>query len=411
MPKIARSRFSMLSKFHYLVAVSSSKSTILQIMAEQLRKYRIFISAAEPSADSHCAGLIAAVKQYRRDIEFVGVGGPKMAQAGCRLLEDTAGKAAMIYKAFAHVARYYALIRRITAYLKASKVDLVIVCDSPAFNFHIARAAKKLGIKTIFYVAPQLWAWAGWRIRKLRKCCDRLCCILPFEQEWFSKRGVETVFVGNPLLDDLYGCIGDNFKRYADFDIRIAKIALMPGSRLAEIAALWPQMQRIALRLKQKYPRMTFTAVAVDQKKLQLLKAAEIQGFGCSYTTDGVYAAAADADFAIVASGSATLQVAAAGCGMVVLYQCSRILWHLIGRWLVKSDYLCLVNILAQKKLVPEFMPYLGSIGPIEQTIQALLEDKHSLAQFSEELVRLVKPLAEKNAGDQAAQIAIAMLA
>ncbi len=382
----------------------------MHTMYEQLRKYRIFISAAEPSADSHCAGLIAAVKQYGRDIEFVGVGGPRMAQAGCRLLENTTGRAAMIYKAFAHVPRYYALIRRITAYLKSSKVDLVIVCDSPAFNFHIAKAAKRQGIKTVFYVAPQLWAWAGWRIKKLRKCCDKLCCILPFEQDWFSQRGVETVFVGNPLLDDVQGRLGRNVKGYSDFDIANAKIALMPGSRPAEIAALWPQMQKIALQLKQKYPDMTFTAVAVDQEKLEVLKAAEIKGFGCSYTTDSVYNAAAEADFAIAASGSATLQVAAAGCCMVVLYQCSRVLWHLAGRWLVKSDYLSLVNILAQKKLVPEFMPYFSSIVPIVEIIQRLLEDKQGLTQLSEELIELVKPLAEKNAGEETAQIAIGML-
>ena len=124
-----------------------------------------------------------------------------MADAGCKLLQSTADNAAMIYNAFAHIARFYKLIMRITAYLKSNKVDLVIVCDSPAFNFHIAKAAKKLGIKTLFYVAPQLWAWGGWRISKLRKYCDKLCCILPFEQNWFSEKGVDATFVGNPLLD------------------------------------------------------------------------------------------------------------------------------------------------------------------------------------------------------------------
>ena len=126
-----------------------------------------------------------------------------MADAGCNLLESITSRAAMIYNAFGQISFFYKLIKRVTRYLQSNNVDLVIVCDSPAFNFHIAKAAKKANIKTLFYVAPQLWSWAGWRIRKLQKYCDKLCCILPFEQNWFSQRGVDTTFVGNPILDEL----------------------------------------------------------------------------------------------------------------------------------------------------------------------------------------------------------------
>ena len=220
-------------------------------MPDKNKKYRIFISAAEPSADAHCAGLITALQGSGYDIEFVGVGGPKMADAGCKLLEATVSKAVMIYKAFSHVGRYYKLIKRLTGFLKTNKVDLVIVCDSPAFNFHIAKAAKKAGVKTVFYVAPQLWVWGGWRIHKLRKCCDKLCCILPFEQDWFSQRGMDAIFVGNPLFDELE-IDSAGHRKYTDFEPKKAKFAIMPGSRAAEIDSLWQPMQQIALRLKQK---------------------------------------------------------------------------------------------------------------------------------------------------------------
>ncbi|MHC4221375.1 MAG: hypothetical protein ACYST9_03060, partial [Planctomycetota bacterium] len=123
-------------------------------MSKQKKIYRVFISAAEPSADSHCAGLINALKQTNLDIEFVGVGGAKMQQAGCQLLEKTGHKAAMLFNAFKQIGHFYLLITRIKRYLKKNPVDLVIVCDSPAFNFHIAKAAKKLKTKTLFYVAP-----------------------------------------------------------------------------------------------------------------------------------------------------------------------------------------------------------------------------------------------------------------
>jgi lipid-A-disaccharide synthase len=379
-------------------------------MPETDKTSRIFISTAEPSADAHCAALVTTLKQSTYDIEFVGVGGPKMASAGCNLLETTITKAAMMYNAFSHIGYYYKLIKRISRFLKSNKVDLVIVCDSPAFNFHIAKAAKKANIKTLFYVAPQLWSWAGWRIHKLRKYCDKLCCILPFEQDWFSQRGVDTIFVGNPMLDELTPPLTRYRKKYIDFEPKNAHFALMPGSRAAEIDTLWVPMQTIATRLKQKYPNATFTAVAVDAERQQVLKNAQIPDFECKYTIGSVSETAHTADFAIVASGSATLQLAAVGCPMVIMYQSSKILWHLVGRWLLKTKYLSLVNILANKELVPEFMPYFGSIKPIAETIELLLEDSDKLAQTSGELIQLAEPLTEKKACREVAEIVVEML-
>ncbi|MBW8042240.1 MAG: lipid-A-disaccharide synthase [Planctomycetes bacterium] len=379
-------------------------------MPEPDKTYRIFISAADPSADAHCAGLITALRQKGYDIEFVGVGGPKMASAGCTLLESTTGKAAMLYNAFKLILHFYGLIRRIRGFFKNNKVDLVIVCDSPSFNFHVAKAAKKYGIKTIFYVAPQLWAWAEFRIRKLRKCCDKLCCILPFEQDWFSQRGMEAVFVGNPLFDELNIDLPGHRREYADFNPANARFALMPGSRPAEIDSLWLPMQQIAARLKKKYPAMTFVTVALDTEKEKILKATQIPGFECQYTIDTVRSTVSTCDFAIVASGSATLQVAAVGCPMVIMYQSSRILWHLLGWWIVKSKYLSLVNILSDKELVPEFMPYFTSIDPIVETIEHLLEDSDKLSQVSGDLINLAEPLAEKKASDEVAEIVVEML-
>jgi lipid-A-disaccharide synthase len=379
-------------------------------MPKKDNTYRIFISAAEPSGDAHCAALITALKQSSCDIEFVGVGGPKMASAGCELLETTVGKAAMIYNAFTQIFRFYRLIRYINLYIQTTRVDLVIVCDSPAFNFHVAKAAKKENIKTLFYVAPQLWAWAEWRIEKLRKYCDKLCCILPFEQQWFSQKGIDAVFVGNPLLDELDTKLAHYRKKYADFEPKNINLALMPGSRAAEINTLWVPMQKIAARLKQKYPNVTLTAVAVDEKRKEILKSMQILGFRCKYAVGSVSDTARTADFAVAASGSATLQVAAMGCPMVIMYQSSRILWHLLGRWLLKTKYLSLVNILAGKELVPEFMPYFSSIEPITQNIELLLEDSDKLAQVSGELIRLAEPLAKKKACEQVTEIAVKML-
>ena len=377
-------------------------------MPNKDKKYRVFISAAEPSADGHCAGLITAMQKNCPGIEFVGVGGPKMAQAGCELLENTTGKAAMLYKAFSQVARFYKIVKRIKHYFRNNNVDLVIVCDSPSFNFHVAKAAKKAGIKTLFFVAPQLWAWGGWRIRKLRKCCDKLCCLLPFEQDWFGQRGMDAIFVGNPLLDKLE-IAHTRHKHYADFEPKKAKFALMPGSRAAEIELLWQPMQQIAVRLKEKYPAATFVAVAVDTRREGILRAAQIPGFECQYSVDSVNKAAGAVDFSIVTSGSATLEIAAAGCPMVIMYQSNRILWYLFG-WAMNTKYLSLVNILSGRELVPEFMPNFTSIDPIVVSIGQLLQDNDKLAQLSGELTRLTEPLAEKKACREVAKIALDML-
>lgn len=376
----------------------------------QAKNKRVFVSANDPSADVHCAGLISALKRTDASIEFVGIGGPKMAAAGCEVIENTVGRAVMTYNAVAHVGHFYRLVQRIRRHLDEHPVDLMIVCDSPSFNFHVAKAAKKAGVRTLFYVAPQLWAWGGWRIHKLRRLCDKLCCLLPFEEEWFRQRGLDTTFVGNPLLDRLPTDLSGLRKTYAGFEPGRARIALMPGSRMAEIDSLWKPMQEISLRLKQKYPGASFTTVAVNDERRRLLEQKQIPGFECRYSVDTVRDTAAAVDFSIVASGSATLEVASSGCPMVIMYQTNKYLWHLIGRWLVYAKFFTLVNLLADRELAPEFMPYFTSIEPIVQRVDGYLQDKGLLSQISNELIDAVEPLTRKKASEETARVVLEML-
>jgi len=395
-------------------------------MVEAEGKKRIFFSACEASGDAHCANLIKALKdgiltasskalpksakKEPLEVEFVGVGGKKMADAGCKLLEDTVQRAAMIYNVFGHIGYYYKLIGRIKDYFKQNHVDLVVVCDSPAFHFHIAKAAKKAKVKVLWYVAPQLWAWAPWRVRKLKRRTTKLACILPFEKDWFGSYNIDTTFVGNPIFDNLSIDINDSCKSYAEFDPRIAKVALFPGSRKAEIETLWVPMQKIVTRLRQRWPNLEAIASAVDDTVLEELKKNSIKNFECSYTTEAVDVTAGKTDLALVASGSATLQVAAAGCPMVIMYQSSKLLWHLFGQWLIKTRFLSLVNILARKELVKEFMPYFTSLEPIFGKCSALLNNKHRLIRMSRDLVTLIEPLATGKASQKTAQLALEML-
>lgn len=372
---------------------------------------KIFLSACEASAEKHCAALMHSLRQQAAEkgesLIFSGIGGKRMESQGCELIAETVSKAAMIYNAFGQVGFYWQLIRKLRRYFEKTKPDLVIVCDSPAFNFHVAKAAKKSGAKVLFYVAPQLWAWAPWRLGKLKRCCDKLACILPFEKQWFTTRSVDAEFIGNPLFDELQVDLAASKKDYTQYNPQSAKLVLLPGSRDAELNTLWQPMQKIALKLRQKLPELSLTAVAPDQDKLEKLKSLQLEGFDCDYKVDSVLDACRDADYSLVASGSATLQVAAAGCPMTIMYQSNKVLWHLVGKFLINIKKLSLVNILAGDELVPEFMPYFTSIEPIYDKTLQMLEDKSSLRKTSDKLIELVKPLASQKACENCAKIAL----
>lgn len=379
-------------------------------MQDTDKSFRIFLSAAEPSGDRLCAKLITALKQTGYNIEFIGCGGPNMARAGCLLITDTTQRAAMTYNAFNHVLFFSKAIKKAKKQFAAARPDFVVVCDSPSFNFHIAKAAKAAGIKTLFYVAPQLWAWAAWRIAKLKNLCTGgLAAILPFEPDWFGQRGLECQFVGNPLLEDI-SVKQIVPKNYTSFSISDAHIALMPGSRESEIKTLWPAMQQIARRLKARHPSIRFTVVAANEKVEAVLRQNEVKTLRCNYAVDAVYETAKEVDFSLVASGSATLQVAAAACPMVIMYQSNKFLWHLVGKRIVKTKYLSLVNILSQKELVPEFMPYFSSIAPIVAVCEKLLNLPQKLSDLSAELAELAKPLAGGNASQNISKMIIDQL-
>jgi len=379
-------------------------------MANTDRTYRIFLSAAEASGDRLCANLITALKKTGYNFEFAGLGGVRMEQAGCEIVLNTTQRAAMTYKALGQIFFFLKAIKTAKKYFINTRPDLVIVCDSPSFNFHIAKAAANAGVKTFFYVAPQLWAWAPWRIKKLKRLCTAgLAAILPFEPDWFGKKGLDCKFIGSPMLEDIK-LEQIRTKKYSAYSISSAHIALMPGSRPAEIKALWPAMQEIAKRLKARHPSIRFTAAAADDATLEVLRRNELKGLRLQFAVDAVYKTAAEADFALVASGSATLQVAAAACPMVIMYQSNKYLWHLVGKKLVTTKYFSLVNILSQKELVPEFMPYFSSVVPIVNACERLLNAPEKLAELSSELAKLAKPLANSKASQNAAQMIIEQL-
>jgi lipid-A-disaccharide synthase len=187
-------------------------------------------------------------------------------------------------------------------------------------------------------------------------------------------------------------------------------VGLMPGSRSAEIDLLWTPMQEIALQIKETCAQATFTVVAADEARKTKLASLEIPEFDCEYTVDSVRETAKRMDFCLVASGSATVEVATVGCPMAVMYKASRLGWHLAARWLIKTPYMSLVNILANREMVPEFMPYFTSIDPIVDTARTLIKNPKQLAQTSRDLIGITQPLAQQNTANTVAKIALDMV-
>src|SRR5688572_24801368 len=164
---------------------------------------RVFITAAEVSGDRHAAQFIRSLRELHPDVVVEGLGGPEMAAAGATVHRDTVTNAAMGWRGALRAAEIYKVLRWTKEQFDARRPDLWVGVDSPSMNFHFARAAKERGIPTLQFVAPQLWAWAPWRMKKLRRWVDRVACVLPFEEAYFREHGVEARFVGHPLFDEL----------------------------------------------------------------------------------------------------------------------------------------------------------------------------------------------------------------
>jgi len=296
-----------------------------------------------------------------------------MTQAGCTLLEHLTDRSAMLTHALGQVRFYFVLLSRIKRLFRIDRPDLVVLVDSPAWNFHVARVARRFGIPVLYYIAPQLWAWGAWRSRKLRRRVDKIACILPFEQDWFAQHRIDATYVGHPLFDQFVPA--DASADPAVGDARFPTVALLPGSRRHEIERLWPPMQHIAARIRKKYPAARFLSAAFDDAGVQFLDRHADPQLDIEITPTAVANITCRAHLTLVASGTATLEVAAQNCPMIIMYYVHPLQWHLAGKWLLKTKHLSLVNILAGRELVPEYMPFYRDADSVAgELIQPLIQ-------------------------------------
>src|SRR5258708_1670147 len=211
---------------------------------------RFFLSAGEPSGDLHGANLIRAIKNRSSNCEFFGFGGDRMADAGSQLLSPLCNLSVMGFRRIAdHFATFLKLIRIADAAFRSDRPDAVVLIDYPGFNWWLAKRAHRLGIPVVYFVPPQLWAWAGWRVRKMRRTVDHVLCTLPFEQDWYAAHGVNATYIGHPYFDELQRQPLDTVFLTDQRGKLGPVVALLPGSRTQEVTDNLPSFAKAAQRV------------------------------------------------------------------------------------------------------------------------------------------------------------------
>lgn len=379
-------------------------------MPEKKRRLNIFISVAEQSADEHAAALIRAFLKKHPHASFHGLAGPAMRDAGCGCLEDMTTKSAMAVAALRRVPEAWLLLRRLKAHLRETRYDAAVVIDSPALNLPIAKLCHSVGLPVLYYIAPQTWAWGWrwWRNRRIQKRIDRIACIWPFEEDYFKQANIPATFVGHPSFDRLLSRKTDDSRIKEIRGDGTPVVTLLPGSRRHVVEEVLPGQLQVAGALAIRHPKARFPIVAandeartlIDQAVAKFKKPLQIRVF----SGDADRAAAIQAaDFALVASGTVTLEVAYHATPMIVMYNTNRWIYDLIGRWLISTPHLSLPNILAGRRIVPEFMPYYRSVDPIIATAVEWLASPSKLERVRGDLRAIIQPLSKTGAAQNAA--------
>lgn len=347
----------------------------------------ILFTAFEPSGDALAQPMIQQLRQLRPDLEIWALGGPRMRVAGANLIESTTGSAAMGLGAIAQARLHFQRLRRLSDFLAHHEVAALVAVDSPAANWSICKRVRRMqpAAKVVHLAAPQLWAWAPWRIAKLRRLTDRVLCLFPFEPAWFTRRGVEAVFVGHPLFDRSVGLEQSSQGPVVVPAQGDPKIALLPGSRVGEVRANWPTMLRAFDIVRLTYPDARGLVAAADEQIAGLVGQMPAargldRGHGVIAVETGRTAAVlAWADVVLTVSGTATLQCAAHRKPMVVLYNVARWFWWLAGWWLVRTRTFSLPNLIMQSlghtAVVPELVPHHGAAQPVAGELGRLISD------------------------------------
>ncbi|MGV3485659.1 MAG: lipid-A-disaccharide synthase [Planctomycetaceae bacterium] len=372
----------------------------------------IFLSVGEPSGDQHAARLIQSLRRQRNDLQFSGFGGQSMRAAGCQLEHDLTKMAVVgLVEVLPKLREFFRLADQAEAMFKSGNVDGVLLVDFPGFNWHIAKRAKRYGIPVLYYLPPQLWAWGGWRIKKMQRHVDHLLTVLPFEDQWFREHAMQTTYVGHPFFDAVEAKSLDQrlLDRFDDLNCSGERlIAVLPGSRDHEVHRNFPLMLEAIRRLARKHRDARFL-IAAFRDSHGLWCRQQLSHEDRRLPIDifvGKTSEVIDAsECAMMVSGSVSLELLARGTPAAVLYRVGRVL-HSYAKMVVHVNSITLVNLMAGKTLFPE-MVSVGRAEPaiefLHQSVAAMLRDDYYRQGLRKEMNELCAVQAVPGATDRAA--------
>jgi lipid-A-disaccharide synthase len=368
----------------------------------------LLLSAGEASGDMYAARLATALAK-RLDVCIFGMGGPQMRAAGVDLVMDyDAVSVVGITEIMKHLPSLLQAMDKMVSEAEQRKPALAILTDFPGFHLRLARKLKPRGIRNVYYICPQFWAWRPWRANLIRRRFEKALCIFPFEKEFFTKAGISTEWIGHPLVGNVAAT--KDRKQLCEehgFAPGTTLISVLPGSRAGELTHHLPVLQESCARIHARTPSQFFIAAA-HPKDVELLKSGWPHGLRFRVLVGETYNALAAADAAIVSSGTATVEAALLDAPMVVVYRVSP-LTATLAKPLMRTPYFAMVNLIGERKVVPELVQDDFTPEKVSAEILRLLHDPNaraaSRAGLAEVRNRLGPPGAVERAADAIARL------
>ena len=336
-----------------------------------MNKEKIFIISGEDSGDLHGAKLIASIKQINPKAEFFGIGGNRMQREGLQLSEHIKNLNVIgIFEVVKHYSRIKKIFNNTINEIKKINPDKVILIDYPGFNLRLAKKLITLNMNITYFILPQVWAWKESRIKTLQRCCKKLISIIPFEQKWFSEKNISVHYSGHPLseLSNLTFNRGLFCKKHG-IPEENKIIVLMPGSRSIEVRRHWRIFEKTVQILQKQHQNLSFVLLEGDNVKID-------SGGDVIKIKQNQYEAIGVADAAVVCSGTATLETAMLKCPMIVCYKLSFPTW-ILTQMLSKVKYLSLANLIAEERVVDEYLQNQMSAKNLASGVNSLLKNEN----------------------------------
>jgi lipid-A-disaccharide synthase len=369
----------------------------------------LLISAGEASGDMYAAWLATAL-QKRINVALFGMGGPQMRAAGVDVITDYSEVSVVgITEILSHLPSLVRAMRRLVSEAERRKPPFAILTDFPGFHLRLARKLRPHGVRNIYYICPQFWAWRPWRVRIVRRRFAQALCIFPFEEAFFGGAGVPTKFIGHPLVGAVQATQSrEEFCRLQSLDPGQPIVSILPGSRHAELAQHMPVIREACQRIQQQLPAQ-FVIAAAAHSNLSDLQTGWNAGLNVRVVENQTYNALAAADAAIVSSGTATVEAALLDVPMVVVYRVTP-LTALLAKPLVRTSYFSMVNLIAERRVVPELIQKDFTPAKVAAEVLRLLNDERARKELRSGLAEVRKRLGPPGAVDRAADAIAALL-